>query len=430
MLIRTLRRLGNQKLAIMTAAMMCAFTSVPAGSQETDSDSSKTIKIGYLGSLTSIGKEVGQTMLNGMELYIDEIHHTMAGKKVDFIVENDGSDRLQAVAKVHKLIEQDKVSILTGLSLSNVLNAVAPVVEAAQVPLVIGVAAADDVTQRRHSDWVVRTGYASSQPAHALGDYAYTKLGYRKVVTFGADYVYGYEAVGGFQQTFEDAGGRVIQKIWVPLTLKDYSSFIKQIRAADADAVLLCMVGPSATLVGKQLRALGYKLPIIGVAHTFDESLYGDISDEFNGAIGCNPYTVALDNAANRHFVKAYRDKFGVDPSYYSAFGFTAMMAIDKAVEAAGGNLDKQKIAAALRKVSLTNDPRGPATMDQYGNIVDNMYIYRVERVKGKLQNTVISTYPMVSQFWKYKPAKYLQQPAYSREYPPCNYCLEKQSGK
>jgi len=421
-----LRRLTS--LMSIMLALLCLTAPAVVAENSTSSTSSQpgqTIKIGFVGSLTSIGEDIGKNMLNGMNLYLDQVHHTMAGKKVEFIVENDESSPAKGAAKVRKLVNEDKVSVLTGFVLSHILYAAAPVVEELKTPLVVSVAASDDVTQRKRSRWIVRTSYSSSQAAHALGEYAFKKLGYKRVITVAADYAYGWEVVGGFQQCFEEAGGKVVQKVWTPLGFKDFTEFIKKIRSSDADAIFLCMVGPPAQIVPRQLRSAGIKLPLLGTAHTFDESFYPSMKDEVEGSIGANPYSVALETPANQKFVKAYRNKFGSDPAYLSEFGYTAMMAINKAVDEVKGKVnDKGKLMDALKKTALTDAPRGAVKLDAYGNVVDNIYVYRVERIKGKLQNTVIDKFPMVSQFWKYNPEKYLSQPSYSRIFPACKYCL------
>jgi branched-chain amino acid transport system substrate-binding protein len=125
-----------------------------------------------------------------------------------------------------------------------------------------------------------------------------------------------------------------------------------------------------------------------------------------------SPLTGAFEKAYNR------------TPSFYSEDCYTGARVINEAVKAIGGHVeDRAALMGALRKVAITDAPRGPVTMDAYGNPTQNIYIRKVERVDGKLQNTVIHTYPNVSQFWKYDPQEFLKQPVYSREFPPCRHC-------
>jgi branched-chain amino acid transport system substrate-binding protein len=422
-----MRRVTSRLVALLFACSLANPAIGSPGSQEPSGAPGEkgTIRIGFIGSLSSVGAELGKRLLNGMNLYLDEIHHTMAGKKVELFVENDESNPATGVAKVHKLLEQDKATLLCGIMFAHILYGIAPTVDKLQVPFVIMVSGADDITQRRRTKWMVRTSYTSSQPGHVMGDYAYKKLGFKRVVTMASDYPYGYEIVGGFQRSFEENGGQVVQKLWAPLGFKDFTSLLKQVRK-DADAIFMCMVGPSVEITAKQYKELGLKLPIIGCTTNFDETFYQRMGDDMVGAIGASPYFAAIKTPANQHFVEAYKAKYGDQPSFDTEFGYTAAKYIHKAVEAVKGNVDdKEKFLAALRKTQLNDAPRGPIKIDSYGAPVDNIYIGKVERVNGKLQNTVIHTYPMVSQFWRWKPEEYLQQPLYTEDYPPCTHCAE-----
>ena len=128
-------------------------------------------------------------------------------------------------------------------------------------------------------------------------------------------------------------------------------------------------------------------------------------------------YSAALDLPMNKEFVKKYRAKYGKVPSYYSETCYTAMPLVDQAVTSLKGDVSKRdRVLRALQSVNLNETPRGPLKFDPYGNPIQNIYIRKVERDEGELQNTVIYTYPEVSQFWKYKPEDYLKQPVYSRD--------------
>ena len=134
--------------------------------------------------------------------------------------------------------------------------------------------------------------------------------------------------------------------------------------------------------------------------------------------------SAALDTPANKKFVKDYRAKFNRIPSYFSETCYTSARWIAEAAKAIGGDVeDREKLLAALHKVEIPDSPRGPIKLDAQGNPIQNIYIRKVERKDGELWNTVIHTYPAVSQFWKYKPDEFLKQPVYSRDFPPCKAC-------
>jgi branched-chain amino acid transport system substrate-binding protein len=251
-------------------------------------------------------------------------------------------------------------------------------------------------------------------------------LGYKKVVTLVSDYPYGYEVVGGFQQSFEDSGGQVVQKLWAPLGFKDFKDLIRKIRP-DADAIFICIVGQSSEIIPAQLKQFGPRLPIIGATTSFEQGVLEKVGADLDGCISTNPYSASLDTPENKKFVAAYRKAYKSEPGWYAECGYTNMMAIHKAVDSINGNVeDKAALMAALRKLELKNAPRGPIKIDEYGNPTDNIYIRKVEKKNGSYQNTVIFTYQMVSQFWKWKPEDYLKQPPYTRTYPPCKYCATK----
>jgi branched-chain amino acid transport system substrate-binding protein len=148
------------------------------------------------------------------------------------------------------------------------------------------------------------------------------------------------------------------------------------------------------------------------------------LGDESIGVISAHHYSAALDTPANRKFREAFEKKYNRLPSFYSENCYTGARLVSEAAKAVGGRVeDRAAFMAALRAVAITDAPRGPIKMDPYGNPTQNIYIRKIERVGGKLQNTVIYTYPAVSQFWKYNPEEFLKQPVYSREFPPCRYC-------
>jgi branched-chain amino acid transport system substrate-binding protein len=148
------------------------------------------------------------------------------------------------------------------------------------------------------------------------------------------------------------------------------------------------------------------------------------MGDEVLGVVTALHYSAALNNPVNRKFVQAYEAKFKQVPSYYSEGTYVAGLQLKRALESIGGDAENtERLVGALRKVELTDTPRGSIRFDEYGNPIQNIYVRKVERVGGKLQNTVIYTFQNVSQFWTYKPDEYLKNPVYSRDYPPCKYC-------
>jgi len=283
----------------------------------------------------------------------------------------------------------------------------------------------DDLTQRKPAKWVVRTGWNSSQSMHPFGEWVASNLKYKKIVTIGFDYAFGWETVGGFQRTFEEQGGQIIQKIWTPLNTADFSPFIAQVKPG-ADAVFAVFFGRGSLQFVKQYAESGLKakVPLLGNGTVTDESVLPQMGDEALGVYTALHYSAALDNPANKAYAKAFEAKAGKVPSYYAETCYTNMRWIVEAIRAINGKVeDRDAFLAALKKVELKDFPRGPVVIDKWGNPIQNIYVRKVERVGGKLQNSVIFTYPAVSQFWKYNPDEFLKMPLYTRDYPPCKYC-------
>lgn len=411
--------MSKRALAMMLGALVLA---VGAG---TPGWAQKPIKIGFLAPLTGGGAAVGKDMVDGLRMYFDETGNQLGGRKVELIVEDSQGRPEVALNKLRKFIESDQVDIVGGEAFAHIALAMAPKAEEYKIPMIFPVAAADDLTQRQRGKWVVRTGWTGSQPSHPFGEWVIKNTKYRRIVTIAADYAFGWEVVGGFQRTFEEQGGQVVQKLWVPLNVADWAPYLSQIRR-DTDAVFALAVAAAQLRFPRQYEDAGLKgrLPLIGGAVTFDESALGRMGDEALGGISPLMYSAALDTPAMKAWVQKYKAKYGKVPSYYSETCYTTGRWLDAAVKAVGGKVeDREAFLAALKKVELPDALRGPIKLDAYGNPVQNIYIRKVERKDGELQNTVIHTYPAVSQFWKWNPEEYLKQPAYTRDYPPCKHC-------
>jgi branched-chain amino acid transport system substrate-binding protein len=383
------------------------------------------IKIGGAWPLTGLVAASGKDMLNGFELYLDSIARTMSGRKVEFIMEDTGGVPANALTKTRKLVERDRVHLVMVGLLATEGYAVRDYVTRFKATTLFPIVAADDLTQRVGSPFIIRTGWASSQPSHPFADYVFNTLRYRKVATIANDYAFGYEVVGGFQKAFEDLGGCVAQKIWNPLGTPDFGPFMAQIRR-DVDAVFALEVGADAIRFMKQYEEFGLKarLPLVGGGVLTDESLLRGMGDEAIGSITTLQWSAALGTDHARRFVDTYRTKFGAAPSYYAESLYTTGRWIAAAVRRIGGKVeDKTALINALKAVELFDAPRGSIKLDRYNNPVHNVYVRRVEKVGGVLQNTVIHTYHAVSQFWTYDPQKFLQQPLYTRAFPALSAC-------
>jgi branched-chain amino acid transport system substrate-binding protein len=399
------------------------------GMSLTTGAAAEELRIGFIAPMTGPFAQVGKDMVNGFEMYTNEVKNDLAGANVKFILEDDQAKPPVGVLKAEKLIRQDKVHMLIGGVLASTGYALAPVSTKEKVVYLASVPAADDLTQRDAAKYpyVVRTGWTSSQPSHPLGQWA-CEQGYKKIAAIAADYAFGHEVVGGFQKTFEDCGGKIIQKVWPPLGTIDFGPYIPTLKQ-DADAIFTLMVGPMSLQFPKQLAAAGNKKPVIGGGTGYDEFVLPSMGDEVLGHISTLQYSAALETPRNEAFVKSYREKYGKVPSYFSETNYSTLLMIHEVMKKTGGKWpgadDFVKAISALK----VDAPRGPVTFDELRNPIQNIYLKKVERRKmfgydkEELWNTVIKTYPNVSQFWTYGKEAFLKQPVYSRDFPPCKYC-------
>jgi branched-chain amino acid transport system substrate-binding protein len=401
-------------VTIVTLALLVAM-GTPAARQGTPA--TDPIRIGFMAPLSGAYAQNGRDILNGFLLFLDEIGYRASGRRIELIVEDDEAIPAVGLTKARKLVERDRVHVMAGTLLSSTGYALAPYIDSMRIPMIYPVVSADDLTQRRRSRWILRTGWTASQPNHAFGEYAYRVLKLRRVATVSLDYAFGWESVGGFERTFEEEGGRITQKLWVPVSVHDFAPYLAQI-SRDVDAVYALVLGRAALQFMRQYGEFGLKqrIPLIGGGTTTDEHVLPFMGNEAVGVITALHYSGALDTPANRAFAAAYRTRYKKVPSYYAESMYTGAKWLVAAIERTGGRVeDPAELVDALRQVKVTDVPRGPVQLDDYGNPIQNVYIRRVERVNGELQNTVIETLPAVSQFWKYNPAEYLREPLYAR---------------
>jgi len=374
-------------------------------------------KLGLLTVKTGPLAQGGIQMEQGVVTYLKEKNYTFSGRKVDFISADTGGNPAGAKTKAQELIERDKVDVILGPLAAFELLAITDYIAQQKTPL-LSLAAAEDMTQRRPNPYFLRASATSAQAMHPMADYAAKEMKFKRIITISEDFAFGYEQMGGFQQTFEDAGGKILKKLWPPIVTPDYTPYLAQI--ADCDAVCQGFAGSNPLRFMKQYAAAGLKFPVVTGETGGDDALMRTFGDEALGMISCCPYTLDLETESNKRFVAAMQKDYNVDPGFYAAGLYVNSMVVDAGLQKAGGKSDnKEELIKALRSVSLTDTPRGPVRFDQFGNVIGDFYIRNVEKVGGKLANKTIKTYKNVSQFWTYDEKKFLQQPVYSRDYPP-----------
>ena len=380
---------------------------------------SEPIRIGLLTIKTGALASGGIDMERGLTIFLKEKNYTMGGRKVELTVADTGAVPAQARTKMQELVERVNVHAVVGPLAAFEALAMDDYIRTARIAT-LPVAGAEDMTQRKANPWFVRATSTSAQCAHPMADYCAKHLKYKRMAAIADDFAYGHEMLGGFQKVFEDAGGTLVQKLFSPLNAPDYGTYIAQLRT-DIDGLFLGFAGSNGFRFFKQFNEYGMKgkVNVVGGMTAFDEVAVRNMGDYAIGSLSSCWYTAQLDNPINRRFVATYRAENGYDPGQYASGTYLYGEVLYAAIEALKGRVeDKAAFIKALRAVRA-DTVRGPIAFDDYGNVVGNIYIRRVERQDGRLVNTPVHTYANVSQFWTYDPKEFLRQPVYSRDWPP-----------
>lgn len=397
-------------------AALCITAICASSAAQAQSD---PIRIGFLTIRSGALAAGGAQMEQGIRLFLEERNYTLGGRKVELIIADTGGNPAGARTKTQELVERNKVHVVIGPLAAFEAIAIDDYVRQTRTPTVSCSAAADDLTQRKLNPWFVRTVGTSSQPNHALGEYAAKTLRYKRVAIIADDFAYGHETAAGFQRVFEDNGGKVVQKLWPPLNVPEYGSYIAQIKQ-NVDAVYAGFAGANGLRFLKQYKEYGLKIPVLGSMTTADEGILRQMGDEAIGVTTAGWYAAGIDSPENKRFVSAVNKQYNTDPGYYTLGAYSAGALVEAAVKAVKGKVeDKEAFMKALRTPGVVRDARGEWRLDEYGNPVMPLYIRKVERRGGKLVNGVVQTFPDVSQFWKYDVKQYLASPVYSRDFPP-----------
>jgi branched-chain amino acid transport system substrate-binding protein len=378
---------------------------------------SALLKIGLLTVKTGPLAQGGIQMEQGIAVFLKEKNYTLAGRKAELISADTGGNPAGAKTKAQELVEREHVDVILGPLAAFELLAITDYIAQVKTPT-LSLAAAEDLTQRRPNPYFLRASATSAQAMHPMADFAAKELKLKRVMTISEDFAFGYEQMGGFQQTFEDEGGRIVKKLWPPIVTPDYTPYLAQI--SDCDGVCQGFAGSNPLRFMKQYANFGLKLPVVGGETAGDDALLRSLGDEAIGMFSCCPYTLDLDTESNKRFIAGMQKDYGVDPGFYAAGLYVNGAVVEAGLQKTGGKSDdKEALMTALKSVSLSNTPRGPIKFDHLGNVIGDFYVRRCEKSGGRLVNRTVKTYKDVSQFWTYDEKKFLSQPVYSRDYPP-----------
>jgi branched-chain amino acid transport system substrate-binding protein len=404
-----MRRIGT----LFSTTFLIAWTLASA------TEAAEPLKVGFMTVRSGALAAGGRQMEEGLQLCIDAHKGEMAGRKIQIITADTAGQPAVTKTKAQELVERDGAQVLIGPLAAFEALAIDDYIRQTKTPIISPSAAAEDLTQRKPNPWFVRAVGTSAQAHHALGEYAAKELKYKRIAIIADDFAFGHELSAGFQRTFEQNGGKVIQKLWSPLNAAEYGTYITQIDPT-ADAVFAGFAGGNGIKFLGEYKNYGMQKPVLGAMTTVDEGILKRMGDEALGVISAGWYSAAIDTPANKKFVEAVRKAYNADPGYYTVGAYMACEFLNNALEQVKGDIsDKAAFMKALRSVNMPESPYGQVKLDQYGQPILDITIRKVEKKDGKLQNTVIKTYPAVSQFWTYGPDEFLKSPVYSRDWTP-----------
>jgi branched-chain amino acid transport system substrate-binding protein len=348
-----------------------------------------TIKIGMINVFSGQFADAGIQLDNGVKTYMKQ-HDTVAGKKIE-IIRKDAGGMAPDVAKrlAQELIVRDKVDMLAGFLLTpNTLAASDVSAEAKKFMVIMNAATSIIITKSPYS---VRTSVTLPQVAHTFGVWAATKGGIKKTYTMVTDYGPGHDFERAFTKGFTEKGGQIVGSVRFPVANPDFSAFVQRAKDLNPESIMIFIPGgaqPAA--LGKAFAERGIdpnKTKILGSGETTAEQALKSMGDSALGIITAWHYDYTLKNPKNVAFVKAFNEMHGRNPDFFSSGGYDGMHVIYEALKKTNGNTDGEKLIAAAKGMKW-DSIRGPMSIDpETRDVVQTIYIRRVEKVGGELAN-------------------------------------------
>ena len=362
-----------------------------------------TVKIGLIVPMTGGQASTGKQLDNAVKLYMKQHGDTVAGKKIEIILRDDGAVPDKTKTAAQELIVNDKVSFIAGFGVTPAALAAAPLATQGKVPEVVMVAGTSIITER--SPYIVRTSFTLAQSSTIIGDWA-VKNGIKKVATLTSDYAPGNDALNFFKQHFEAGGGQIVEEVKVPLANPDFAPFLQRMKDAKPDAVFVFVPAGQGGNFMKQYAERGLDkagIKVIGPGDVMDDDLLNGMGDAALGTVTAHLYSAAHPSAMNKDFVAAYKKAFNERPGFIAVCGYDGIHLIYEALKKTNGNTDGDKLIEAMKGMKWES-PRGPISIDpETRDIIQNIYIRKVEKVGGELYNVEFQTFEAVKDAGKTK---------------------------
>jgi branched-chain amino acid transport system substrate-binding protein len=351
------------------------------------------IKVGIILPYTGQFADGATQLDNAIKLYVKQNGDSVGGKKLEFIRKDTGGIAPDVAKRLaQELVVRDRVDILAGFLLTPNALAAGDVSAEAKKFMVVMNAATSIITTK--SPYMARTSLTTPQLNESLGEWAVKKGGVKKVYTMVSDYGPGHDAEQAFQSGFKAAGGEIVGSVRYPVANPDFAAFVQRAKDQNPQALYVWVPGgaqPAA--LGKALAERGIdprKTRVLGQLELTDESARKAMGDVALGIITAAHYDPDLDLPKNHAFVKAYRAEYNRTPNFFSMGGYDGMHLIYEALKKTGGNAEGEALIGAAKGMKWES-PRGPVSIDpETRDIVQTVYIQRVEKVGGELKNVEI----------------------------------------
>ena len=379
----------NRRKFLTAAASGLAVTSLAPSVRAADS-----VKVGLIIPKTGPFASTGRQVEAACRLYMQKMGDTAGGRKVELVVRDDTGTQPELTKRLaQEAVVRDQVHVLAGFGLTPLAFAAAPIATETKVPMIVMAAATSVIPQR--SPFIVRSGFTVPQITAPLGEWA-SKNGIGKVVTLVSDYAPGIDAEKAFVKRFTESGGTIVESVRAPLANPDFAPFVQRAKDAKADSLFVFVPSGMGSAVMKQyaergLRAAG--MPLICTGDVTDDDILDAMGDPALGVVSSHHYSAAHPSPENKAYVDGFMQaNGGMRPNFHSVGGYDGMHMIYEALRKTGGDTDGEKMVNAMKGLSWQS-PRGPMTIDPATrDVIQNVYIRKVERVNGKLYNVEFAT--------------------------------------
>ncbi len=397
----------------MTVALAALLAAGPEGLAADPPGTKGTIRIGLLNATSGPYESLGSDANAGFQYFLATHGDQLGGFAVELRTGNEGDSTTAAIAVAHQLVEQDTVDAIVGVDNSDDAYAIADYLDAQKKPIIITAAGADELTQDRARKNLFRVAHTSSQDTMPLGDYACRKLQKHTAAIFGSDYSYGWESAGGFARAYTAAGCRIVEEQYVPRD-GDWGATIEKTDRS-ATIVFVAADPTNAVKVVEAYRAAHLAIPLLGDATLTNEPYLADERENALGVITASHYSTVIHSTDNETFRRGFETLDGRSVSEYVENGYVAAEILSNALARLPSGPPKADALVAQMRTVAVDAPRGPVRFDAYQQVVNAVYIRRVVQLGGRFRNSIVTMYPLSSQFWRYDPEKYLQLPTYAK---------------